>query len=329
MRFSSLFPCQKRFLIFLALFSLTGISIQYGNLFGANKIAVIESVTSPEYRLAAEGFRLLVEAKTPQIRIDKWFLERKEGTEDRIWQEVTESQPDLVVTIGTQATKSALEHIKSIPIVFTMTWEDFTQVPSGIPDAPKPVGGVSISIPVESQLKVLFEALPMIRRLGILYSSSQEKLFKSALEYSKQEKIYLIGSGVGSYKDIPSTLKNIISSIDGLILPPDANIYHPDALQFILHECIQKGIPVMAFSEQLAVAGAPLTIGLDYEDIGRQTAELVIQILSSQNQNVSRREFPRTVLLYINEGVSSRMGLYFSRRVLDKAVIVGKGNPGQ
>ncbi|MFH1070559.1 MAG: ABC transporter substrate binding protein [Candidatus Glassbacteria bacterium] len=324
------FPqCWKTSLFFLTLFSLISISPQYGSLFGANKIALVESTASPEYRLAANGFKVLVETKSPRIRIDNWLLEGKEGTEARIWQEVAESQPALIVTVGTQATKSALEHIESIPIVFTMTWEDFTRLPSDIPDAQKPIGGVSISIPIEHQLKILFEALPMVRRLGILYSSSQENLFNSALEYSKQEKINLIGSGVGSYKDVPLTLKKIISSIDGLILPPDANIYHPDALQFILHECFQKGIPVMAFSEQLAVAGAPLTIGLDYKDIGRQTAELAIQILSNQNLNRGQREFPRTVLLYINEAVSLKMGLYFSRKILDKAIIVGKGNPEQ
>jgi putative ABC transport system substrate-binding protein len=169
----------------------------------------------------------------------------------------------------------------------------------------------------------------MIRRLGILYSSSQEPLFKSALEYSKQEKVNLIGSEVSSYKDIPSALKKISPTVDGLILPPDINIYQSDALQFILQECLQKGVPVMVFSEQLAIAGAPLAIGLDYEDIGRQTAELVIKKLSSENQNLSWRQSPQSVLLYINEGVSSRLGLYFSRQILDKAIIVGKGSPEQ
>lgn len=294
--------------------------------FESNRIAIIKSATSHEVSLTYEGFVSLIRVKAQYLETKKWLFETKKEDEGTFWEDVVESRPVIIVTIGTPATKSALKHIKNIPIIYTMTLGDTTDFYLGLPNCQKPVGGISISIPIEKQLKILLEALPMIRRLGIIYSHSQEKIFKNASEFSKKVKINLFGSEVNNYKDIPSALKNILPLIEGLIVPPDPNIYQADALQFILQECFQEGVPFMAFSKQLAISGAPLAIGLDYEDIGRQTAELVIQILSDQNQIQTWIQSPRSILVYINEGVSSKLGLYFSRRTLDKAIIVGKGN---
>jgi len=292
----------------------------------SNRIAIIKSDISHEVGLAYEGFVSLIGTKAQYLETEKWLFEAKKEDEGKFWEDVVKSRPVVIVTIGTPATKSALKHIKNIPVIYTMTLGDTTDFYPGLPNCQKPVGGITISIPIERQLEILLEALPMIRRLGIIYSHSQENIFKNASEFSKKVKINLFGSEVNNYKDIPSALKKILPLIEGLIVPPDPNIYQADALQFILQECFQKGVPFMTFSEQLAISGAPLAIGLDYEDIGRQTAELVIQILSDQNQIQTRIQSPRSILLYINEGVSSKLGLYFSRRTLDKAIIVGKGN---
>jgi len=186
-------------------------------------------------------------------------------------------------------------------------------------------GGVSISIPIENQLEILLDALPVIKKPGLLYSPIQDNLYRSALEFSKKANIDLLAIQFDRYKDIPSALKTIISDVDALLLPPNVNIYQPEVIEYILKESFHIGIPVMAFSKQVAIAGSPLAISPDYKDISSQTAELAIQILSEQIP-IQKHQWPRTVILYINEGISSSLGLYYSRKALDKAIIISARN---
>ena len=135
--------------------------------------------------------------------------------------------------------------------------------------------------------------------------------------------LQLVTHEISSERDIPNRLMEILPEIDIFWMPPDAMIYSDsNILSLILRECYRNSVPIIAVSKHLAIAGTPLALGIDFQDIGRQTADLLIKTLSAGHESQSVVETPRKVDMYINRRVVSGLGLEIPNRVLEKAIPV-------
>jgi len=296
------------------------------NLYAKNEnsqsVALIENSSQSEFAEAARSFCNYFNNRN--IKVDRF---KYDGNQEKaFWTRVEESQPKTIVTFGTQATRSAMKHVENIPILYSMTFQESQDFLQDSSDAQNPIGGLSLSIPIQIEIDIILNAMPLARRIGILYSDRYEKQYFDAVNDYNKSSIAITGVKVESYTDVPHALSTILTGIDCLIVPPDANIYHTEALSFILRECFAKGIPVMAFSKQLAISGAPLSVGINYYDIGIQTAELALQVTRRIGTDFIKQEYPRSFRVYINDGIASKLGIYFSRQILDKAEIVSSGD---
>ena len=226
--------------------------------------------------------------------------------------------------MGTPATRSAIKVVKNITIIFTVVLDNISDL------SPNPqssdLGGVSLAIPVRTQLEMMRKALPDIRRVGFIYSSSSAHMYQNARNIARniasERGLRLVASEITGEREIPEALRIIIPEVDVLWMPPDAVIYERSILHFILLECYKNSVPIMAVSKLLAIAGTPLALGIDYQDIGRQTAELALRRLSGRPFSKLTVEHPEKVLLYINEGVATSLDLNIPQTILDQAIPV-------
>ncbi len=293
------------------------------------QLVVVISSSRFEYEQASRTFLNTIADEVENIITEKRLFLPEAGGEGLFWAGVGESNPALIVTVGTPASESALKHIRDIPLICTMILggvDSFISSPSTTDSVPA-FSGVTLSIPFQKQLEILREALPTVRRVGLLFADASTADRHSARNIAQKLGLRLIEAKVDSDREVSKALRDILSNIDILWIPPDVHIYRRDALRFILEECYRKSVPVMAFSKQLAVAGAALAIGIDYQDIGRQTAELVVEKLSRKELIPNRIEAPRTVKLYINEKVALGLGLHIPRKVFNSSVIIGREDP--
>ena len=290
------------------------------------QLVVVISSSRYEYEQASRAFLNTVAENAENIVTEKRLFLPGPGGEGAFWASIGESTPALIITVGTPSTESALKYVKDTPLVCTMVLGGFNSfVPFPYPaDSIPEFSGVTLSIPFQKQLELLRDALPTVRRVGLLFTNASSKDQHSAGEIARKLGLRLIEARIDSDRDVPRALRSILSDIEVLWIPPDIQIYRRDALNFILEECYRKNVPVMAYSKQLAVAGAALAMDIDYQDIGRQTADLVLGKLSRKQLALNRIETPRTVLLYINEKVALGLGLHIPRKVSSSSFIVGR-----
>lgn len=287
------------------------------------RVALVKSPVWKEYEQTSRSIISSLGSES-EISIEEIVFEADSGAEKEFWQKVIENRPELIVTVGTASTRSAINSVRNIPIVFTTVLDNFEALLAE--RGPTDICGVSLAIPVEDQLRVMKEALPEIRRVGYVYGRNSEDVYQRAREYTSRNGIRLIAREIASERDIPQALREIISEVDAFWMPLDAMIYFDQNIRhFILLECFQNSVPIMAVSKKIAVAGTPLAIDVDYEDIGRQTAELVLKRLARRNRFNSDIQHPRKVLLYINEWVSTGLGLNIPPKVVEKAISVKSG----
>ena len=322
--------CEKRYFLFqnraLGLLLTALVALAHSAPAIPAKVVLVKSTPRTEYeRKASEqtsrSISSSLEKSDSALALEEIYFDHDPRGEKQFWNQVIEKKPQLLITVGSSATRSAIYNVKNIPIIFTMVLKKITGVSSNSNSTD--VWGVTLAIPVAQQLEIMQEALPAIRRVGLIYSSNSADMYRSAGEVASRKGLRLVASEIASEREIPEALRRITREVDVFWMPPDAVIYEPNNSRFILLECYQNSVPIMAVSKRLAIAGTPLALGFDYEDIGRQTAELALKRLSSRgSSSKSVIQHPRKVLLYINEWVASSLRLNIPRKVIGKAIPV-------
>jgi len=289
------------------------------------RISIVKSALRNEYEQTTKALITTLKSNI-SVNIEEFLFNTVSDNENFLWEKMTEKRPDLIITVGTPATRSAIKNVQNIPIIFTMVLDQFGSGDSQYISSSQPkVSGITLAIPVKEQLEILNDALPSVRRVGFLYSINSENLYHSARDITNKMGLRLVGYQFSSERDILSALKGILPEIDVFWMPPDVTIYERSILRYILLEYFRNGVPIMAVSKHIAIAGVPLALGIDYEDIGKQTAELALKRLSSNSVSKPIIETPRTVLLYINERVLSRLGITVPRKIFEKTIPVESG----
>lgn len=273
-------------------------------------IAVVKSPDVPQYDLAVDGFTEFLAEKNIPVR-----LETFDPGDREIIGKLESLAPTLILTVGTAATQLIAEKIDDIPIVFSMIMHPRK---SGITS--RDIVGASLDIPVKVQLENLKAVVPQIKTVGVIYSPAEsEAIILEAKQSAAQLQLILDDYPARSQKDIP---KISDLNIDALWMVPDTVVCRDVIVKQIFLSSIKKGIPVMGISPSYARAGALLALSCDYKDIGRQSGETAVKILSGENYADLRITVPRKIKLYLNKTVADRLGIVIPDEIMQKAAEV-------
>ena len=288
-----------------------------------NAITVVKSSDLAEFDQASRIISDRLSDRQESVTLKQLNSDSPEQ-EKRFWQEISETNPHLVVTIGTRATRSALQYCEKLPLVFTMVLDHLEK--SHKTGGDQDFGGVTLSIPVDDQFEYLRKALPDARRLGYIYSSGSEETYEQARRAAEKYGFRLVVEKVDTERDILDALRRMLPEIDAFWMPPDQLTWQYIVFRFVVIECFNNGVPVISVYRSRAEAGIPIALGVDYEDIGRQTADLVVRRLEKGKFTRPVIVHPRKLVIYINNGVLSNLNLKMPDDLLDQTVSVKSGN---
>lgn len=214
------------------------------------------------------------------------------------------SQLRAVVAVGTEAAKWAIKHT-NVPVVFCMVAnaEQNLFAELDVSEAAR-LTGVSLDIPVETQLKQLATFLPNVKRLGVLYDPQKsEAAVKEAAVAAAQLGLQFVPQPVVDERAVSDAVQALASRVDAVWAPVDSTVYNSRSAQFVLTRMLQKKIPVLGFSENMVKAGALLGPRVDYASVGKQTAELLQIVLRSESTRGANVQSPRDFQMVVNARV--------------------------
>ncbi len=276
-----------------------------------------------EYDETSQVIASTLRESSLSVDVEETFLESDPARLPAFWRALSQKQPDLLITVGTPATRSGMQYAGNLPLIFTLVLDNPTgQGANSTLD--QPASGVTLMVPLRDQLQMIRQALPEARRVGLLHSRSSAALYSSVARQADELGLRLEPRVISGERDVPDALRSLLPNVDVVWMPPDNLVYDSRIIRFILLECFQNSVPIVAASRAVAEAGTPLALGVDYADIGRQTAEMALRRLSGAETGL-RVVGPRRVQLYINDFVASSLGLNIPKAVRDKAVVVRNG----
>jgi len=306
---------MKRILINLITVALCIVSFAYAN---ATDIALVTTSKISAFDIALDGFNETLRNGGYNVNLTTYNMAQND-----LVAQLMSKKCDLVLAMGTDAAIKIKDKITRSPIVFSMI---LNPVQSKITETMGPSGsnitGASLDIPARIQLDLIKKVLPQAVNVGVIYSSKTADLIQEAKIAEKQMGLSLISFKVESDTEVPQAFKKLVGRVDVIWLVPDTTVCTQDSLPYMLNTSIESKLPIMGFAPYLCKAGALMSYTYDYKDIGRQTGELAIKILSGESVGDLPVEIPRKVNYVFNLKTANYLGLQIPSQMIKDAVEV-------
>lgn len=219
---------------------------------------------------------------------------------------------EVILSIATPAAQSLATVTQEDPILFTAVTDPVdaglvadNEVPGGN------VTGTSDMVPIEEQVALLLSLAKDAKTIGIIYNSSepnskiQADLAQEAIE---AEGIAVKVLTVTTTNDVQQVMTTLAQEVDAVYIPTDNTL--ASTMPTVGEIALEYKLPVVPGSAEMVEAGGLATYGINYEELGRQTAQMAIQIIE---EGADPAEMPvetsNNLELVINEEMADLLGI--------------------
>ncbi len=192
---------------------------------------------------------------------------------------------DLMVGVATpvaMAMQSATEDSKT-PVVFAAVSDPVgAGLVASLEEPGSNVTGSSDNLDTNSVMNLIFAQNPDAKEIGLLYDVGQDSS-TAAIEHAKA---YLDDKGVEYVERTATTAEEVAlaaqalvsDGVDAVFTPTDNTIMKAELA--IYETFADAGIPHYTGADSFALNGAFLGYGVDYANLGRETADMIASILT-------------------------------------------------
>ena len=224
----------------------------------------------------------------------------------------------VVIAVGKGAAVAASKGLGGTPVVFCMV---MSPKKAGLTGGT--VTGITLDVPMENQLKAFKSIIPGIKNLGVVYSSKLSPTFvKEMKSAAGSQGITLVEKKVAGDAEVPNAIRSLKGNVDGLYLPPDRTVAKHDAFQFIALFTFENNLPFMAPSDRFVKKGALIALMIDFEEVGKQAAQMAKKIAGGASVSSVPVEPPQTTILVLNQKTAQTIGINIPPALLQESKII-------
>lgn len=318
---TKLINSSLKWLFFIIIAGIILSSLNANAAVGYVNIFVVKSRDLLQYNICYDTFMSTLDQAGINYHARVYSLDKQITSIDGITTDIDHNRPDLILTIGTEASQEISRRIYDIPIIFSMVLNPRAQGLSVIHH--KNLTGVCLDTPVTEQLGKIKLFIPQLKRIALLYNPVQDSSFiNEARVISGKIGIEINAIEIKSEIEIDSLLLKIRNTSDLLLLIPNPYTMNYLSLKHIFKECIYNNFPVIGLSEFHVKAGALMAIRADYADSGRQACYLAIELIRTGKLTPNTIITPGLSKVFINKRAADNMGLTIPSKLLRQAKII-------
>lgn len=295
---------------------------------GSIKIGVSQFVThdalDASYKGFVDGLSEAGYVDGENIKIDYQNASGDQSNCTTIAQKLVTDDNDLILAIATNAAQACANATSEIPILITAVTDpeatglvESNEAPGGN------VSGTSDLTPVAEQMKLLKRILPEAKKVAILYCSSEvNSQIQAEMAVKEAENLGLeaVHATVSASTEIQQVIESLIDKVDAIYAPTDNMIASGMATVAMIAN--ENNLPVIVGEEGMLSEGGLATYGINYYELGKQTAAQAVKIIENKAKIESMPiEYINAdnVKLKINEEVATQLGVTFPDDVLAEA----------
>lgn len=227
-------------------------------------------------RLAELGY---VDGKN--CTIDAQQANNESTTVQQILDQFKADGDDIIIAITTPCAQLAAPYSEEIPVVFSAVTDP---IGAGLCDSLESTGanitGTSDKLAITKILDFALEMKPEIKTLGYLYNTGEDNsvsTLKEVKAYCEEKGITVIEGAMGTVTEVMNKAK----------------------------------VPMFVGADSMVMDGGLGTVGIEYSDLGKETANMAAQILSGEKKasEIPIKVFNEDLSTYINKTTADTIGI--------------------
>jgi putative ABC transport system substrate-binding protein len=262
-------------------------------------VAVIKSGAPAPFARATKAITEALRQSALQPEILTFDLEGEEANRSAVLSRVRRAKPDVIITVGSLATASALADSTTEPIVFSMVL--YPEQSGFLGAGRERVTGASLDIPPDVQFAYVRRLLPAARRVGVLFHPAETgPIVEAARGAASKHGLTLVARPIAERDDVIAALRALMGEVDVVWAVADGHVFTPQTTSALILASLRSRIPLIGLSIGHVRAGALAALYCDYDDVGEQTAALALRVLRGEAPGSLPVAFPRRVGLALN-----------------------------
>ena len=261
--------------------------------------------------LAKQGY---VEGKN--IEIDLQNAQGEQRNLKTISQQLAESS-DVVLAIATPSAQSLANTTQTTPVIFSAVTDPVSA--KLVESKEHPGGNVTgtsdqSSDAISTQINLIKKVLPKAKTIGILYTQSEPNsvVQKDEAKRLLEEKGFtVVEKTILDSNNVKAAAESLMAEVDMVFVPTDNII--SSTMETVKQVSIKHKVPVFGGSTEMIAVGGLYNYGTNYEELGRQTARMLIRVLKGEKPENIAVELPEKLELHTNQEMADALGIDISK----------------
>ena len=284
------------------------------------RIGISQFITHQSLDATREGFvdelakKGYVEGKN--IDIDLQNAQGEQRNLKTISQQLAESS-DVVLAIATPSAQSLANTTQTTPVIFSAVTDPVSA--KLVESREHPGGNVTgtsdqSSDAISTQINLIKKVLPKAKTIGILYTQSEPNsvVQKDEAKRLLEEKGFtVVEKTILDSNNVKAAAESLMAEVDMVFVPTDNII--SSTMETVKQVSIKHKVPVFGGSTEMIAVGGLYNYGTNYEELGRQTARMLIRVLKGEKPENIAVELPEKLELHTNKEMADALGIDISK----------------
>ncbi|MDU2991261.1 MAG: ABC transporter substrate-binding protein, partial [Streptococcus mitis] len=261
--------------------------------------------------LAKQGY---VEGEN--IEIDLQNAQGEQRNLKTISQQLAESS-DVVLAIATPSAQSLANTTQTTPVIFSAVTDPVSA--KLVESREHPGGNVTgtsdqSSDAISTQINLIKKVLPKAKTIGILYTQSEPNsvVQKDEAKRLLEEKGFtVVEKTILDSNNVKAAAESLMTEVDMVFVPTDNII--SSTMETVKQVSIKHKVPVFGGSTEMIAVGGLYNYGTNYEELGRQTARMLVRVLKGEKPENIAVELPEKLELHTNQEMADALGIDISK----------------
>jgi len=284
------------------------------------RIGISQFITHQSLDATREGF---VDELTKQgyiegknIEIDLQNAQGEQRNLKTISQQLAESS-DVVLAIATPSAQSLANTTQTTPVIFSAVTDPVSA--KLVESREHPGGNVTgtsdqSSDAISTQINLIKKVLPKAKTIGILYTQSEPNsvVQKDEAKRLLEEKGFtVVEKTILDSNNVKAAAESLMAEVDMVFVPTDNII--SSTMETVKQVSIKHKVPVFGGSTEMVAVGGLYNYGTNYEELGRQTARMLVRVLKGEKPENIAVELPEKLELHTNQEMADALGIDISK----------------
>ena len=284
------------------------------------RIGISQFITHQSLDATREGFvdELVKQGyvEGENIEIDLQNAQGEQRNLKTISQQLAESS-DVVLAIATPSAQSLANTTQTTPVIFSAVTDPVSaklvesrEHPGGNVTGTSDQSSDAISI----QINLIKKVLPKAKTIGILYTQSEPNsvVQKDEAKRILEEKGFtVVEKTILDSNNVKAAAESLMTEVDMVFVPTDNII--SSTMETVKQVSIKHKVPVFGGSTEMVAVGGLYNYGTNYEELGRQTARMLIRVLKGEKPENMAVELPEKLELHTNQEMADALGIDISK----------------